>query len=65
MAQRAEYGFAIGSGEHFELGKYYAMCDEIVARLRMHPELLEAHLRFCVPMIAARRSRVCTCLRMI
>ncbi|MEF2941677.1 MAG: hypothetical protein U0O13_08795, partial [Oscillospiraceae bacterium] len=46
MAQRAEYGFAIGSGEHFELGKYYAMCDEIVARLRMHPELLEAHFAF-------------------
>lgn len=46
MAQRAEYGFAIGSGEHFELGKYYAMCDEIVARLRMYPELLEEHFAF-------------------
>ena len=43
MAAYGEYGFDIGSGGSFDLSKYYQMCDEIVERLKAHPEFLRKH----------------------
>ncbi len=43
MAAYGEYGFDIGSGGSFDLSKYYQMCNEIVERLKAHPEFLQKH----------------------
>ncbi len=38
-----EYGNDFGSGKHFSLEKYYAMCDELVTVIKEKPELVELH----------------------
>lgn len=43
MEDYADHSFHIGNGEHFDLSAYYKMCDEIVASLQEHTELLEKH----------------------
>lgn len=43
MAKYIDYGFAIGTGENFNLPNYYRMCEEIVVALKEHPSLLEKH----------------------
>lgn len=38
-----EYGNDFGSGKHFSLERYYAMCDELVAAIKETPKLVELH----------------------
>ena len=38
-----EYGDDFGSGQSFNLGRYYRMCDELVAEIKNTPELVQSH----------------------
>ena len=43
FAKHMEFGMDIGSGDSFKLETYYKMCDEIVAELKEHEDLLQKH----------------------
>ena len=49
MAKYLDFDYSIGAGMNFSLPNYYRLCEEIVAALKEHESLLDAHFARLTP----------------